>query len=173
MSNLFQEEVEKFMNLLLKVKYKRKKMPLLKLKIYHLMMLNKKELIKKYNLKCIQVHLIKLLFLKNLNLMKEKRKLLDNKDQNKWLKKFKKKKNLNYKINLKQILYLYPCLFLLIIQIGFHLLEYKMPILQVFIKGMFKNLWKENKLQKNVYKLKKSQKLLRLKKFQLNVQWKY
>jgi len=68
------------MNLLLKVKYKKKKMLLLKLKIYHLMMHNKKELIKKYNLKCIQVHLIKLLFPKNLNLMKEKRKLLDNKD---------------------------------------------------------------------------------------------
>lgn len=137
------------------------------------MMHNKKELIKKDNLKYIQVHLIKLQFLKNQNFMKEKKKLLDNKNQNKWLKKFKKKKNLNYKINLKQILFLYQCLFRLIIQIDSHLLEFKMQIHQVFIKKMYKNFWKENKLQKNVYKLKKYPKLLKLKKFPLNVQWKY
>lgn len=53
--NSLQEEVEKFMNLLSKDKFKKKKKFLQKLRIFHLMMHNKEELSKKVQ-KCIPAH---------------------------------------------------------------------------------------------------------------------
>lgn len=55
MLNFLLEEVEKFMNLLSKDKFKKKKKFLQKLRIYHLMMHNKEELSKKVQ-KCIPAH---------------------------------------------------------------------------------------------------------------------
>ncbi|CAD8129642.1 unnamed protein product [Paramecium sonneborni] len=132
-----------FINLSLKVKFKNKRKKHL-LKFIILICLIKK------NLKYIQVHLQNQCS-QNLNFMKKENYQII-KIRINGLRNLRKRRFLNFKINLRLILFHFLCLFQLIIQIFFLLQEYIMLILLVFIRKIFKRFMERKQIERKKWR---------------------